>query len=123
MEGGAGAVAREGGWLMDDPAGGAEQNRRGEYDSERDMEAFWAEIRPRREPMQQAWFLPLILVLLAVSIPWYREPGEIGAMAAGLPGWVWTALAASGLIALVTAVMSIVFWDDDEEDGAGGGGG
>jgi hypothetical protein len=88
----------------------------GEYDSERDIEAFWAEIKPRREPMQQIWFLPLILLLLAVSIPWYRKPGEIGAIVAGLPVWVWVALIASALVAAVTAVMSIFFWDDDEAD-------
>lgn len=102
---------------MDTPEPRVGPARSSEYDSERDMEAFWAEIRPRREPMQQKWFLPTILVLLTMSIPWYRKSGEIGEIAAGLPVWVWVALICSALISLVTAIMSILFWDDDE-DGA-----
>ncbi len=87
-----------------------------EYNSERDMAAFWAALRPKREPTQQRWFLPLIFLLIAISIPWYRKPGEIGRIVLGLPVWVWVALLASALISLVTAIMSIYFWRDEEDD-------
>lgn len=108
---------------MTDRVPPAHPSRPTEYDSERDMQAFWAEIRPRREPMQRRWFLPAIFVLLAISIPWYRRAGEIGAMAWGLPVWVWVALGASGLISVVTAVMSLFFWDDEDDERPGPGGG
>lgn len=86
-----------------------------EYDNERDMDAFWSNIRPRREPMQQVWFLPVIFLLLAISIPWYRKSGEIGSVVWGLPGWVWVALLCSAALAAVTAAMSLFFWDDEED--------
>lgn len=101
--------------MTDKPAPPGPPSHVDEYDSERDMDAFWANIRPRREPMQQVWFLPLILLLLAINIPWYRESGEIGSVVLGLPVWVWTALISSALLAMVTAAMSIFFWDDDED--------
>jgi hypothetical protein len=99
---------------MDDLNPRARRFKRAEYDDERDLEAFWAEVRPRREPMQQRWFLPLIVVLLALSIPWYRKSGEIGAIVLGLPVWVWVALACSALVAATTALMAFRFWDDDD---------
>lgn len=91
-----------------------------EYDDERDMEAFWATVKPRREPMQQLWFLPIILVLLAISIPWYRTEGEIGRIVYGLPVWIWVAIICSAGVAGVTAVMAMFFWDDDDRDSPDG---
>lgn len=88
-----------------------------EYENELNTAEFWAEVRPKREPLQQIWFLPLIVVLLAASIPWYRKSGEVGSIVAGLPVWVWMALVCSALISIVTAVVALFFWDDDESGG------
>ena len=85
-----------------------------EYHNQRDMEEFWAEIRPRREPMQKRWFLPAILVLVVLSVPWYREAGETGKIIGGLPLWIWTTIGCSFVIACLTAWMALRFWDDDE---------
>lgn len=100
---------------MADPTPGTGRTPQPEYNSERDMEVFWSEIRPKREPMQQVWFLPVILLLIAISIPWYRKSGEIGAVVWGLPLWIWVTLICSAALAGVTAVMSLFFWDDDED--------
>lgn len=103
---------------MAEPSPRSERFRRpDEYEDSLDSESLWAEIRPRREPMQKAWFLPLILILLALSVPWYRKTGEIGTIVAGLPLWIWVSLLCSALVSLVTAVMAIFYWDDDEEEG------
>ena len=86
-----------------------------EYDNNRDMALFWATVKPRREPMQQLWFLPVVLVLVAISIPWYRSEGEIGRIVFGLPAWIWVAVVCSACISILTAIMATLFWDDDEE--------
>jgi hypothetical protein len=99
---------------MDELNPRARRFRRAEYSDERDLDAFWAEIRPRREPMHQKWFLPLVFALLALSIPWYRKSGEIGSILLGLPVWVWITLACSALVSALTAAMSLFFWDDDD---------
>ncbi len=87
-----------------------------EYNNERDMDRFWAEIRPEREPMQQWWFIPLLLVLAVASVPWYLPGGVTGRIVGGLPIWVWTAIACSAGISTLTAVLALRFWRDDEPD-------
>ncbi len=64
--------------------------------------------------MQRRWFLPLILLLLGVSVPWYLPEGFMGPRFHGLPIWMWVALLCSVLVAIVTAVMALACWDDDE---------
>ena len=86
---------------------------RREYDSERDMGRFWDAIAPKSEPFKQAWYAPLILLLIVVSVPWYRSEGFMGAIILGLPIWVWVTLACSGTLSLLTAVAILGFWKDD----------
>ena len=77
------------------------------------MEEFWDELRPRREPMQKRFFLPVVLALLVVSVPWYRTTGDMGRLVGGLPIWIWVALGCSAAISAVTAVVALWYWDDD----------
>lgn len=88
----------------------------GEYQGERDMDAFWAEIKPEREPMQQRWFLPAILGILAISVPWYWKAGATGPIILGLPLWIWVALACSLAVSTITALMALRYWRDEEFD-------
>jgi hypothetical protein len=93
-----------------------ESSSRKEYDGERDMEKFWAAARLAKEPAKQRWFLPLLIVLVAISIPWYRTGGEIGRVIGGLPGWVWTSLLCTVAVSTLIAVGTLFFWRDDDED-------
>ena len=79
------------------------------------MDAFWKELRPKREPMQKRFFLPTVLVLLIISVPWYRTTGETGTLLGGLPVWIWVTMACSLGIAVVTALVALRYWDDDVE--------
>jgi len=90
------------------------ESRVAEYAGERDMERFWQEIKPQREPMQRRFFLPLILLLIAVSVPWYLPTGMMGRLVGGLPIWMWTALASSLGISAVTAFVCLFSWEDDQ---------
>ena len=85
-----------------------------EYRDERDMEQFWANIEPRREPIQKRWFLPLVLIILVISVPWYWPEGTVGKKVMGLPFWFWITIGCSVAISCVTAMMALLFWDDDE---------
>ena len=87
-----------------------------EYDGERDMDAFWEANKLAKEPVRQKWFIPVILVLVIFSVPWYRTGGEIGRIVGGLPTWIWTSLLCSAGISIVTALGALVFWKDDDED-------
>lgn len=86
-----------------------------EYTDDRDLEQFWSEVTPRREPMNRRWFLPAVAAISALSIPWYLPAGSIGRMVGGLPVWIWTALAATASIAALTAWMALREWDDDQD--------
>lgn len=83
-----------------------------EYAGQRDMEQFWAEVAPRREPLQKKWFLPLVVLLLAISVPWYLPQGFVGRLYGGLPVWIWIALVCSAAIASLTAFVALRHWDD-----------
>lgn len=88
-----------------------------EYNDERDMDRFWAVTNSlRKEPLRQKWFLPILLITIVISIPWYRTPGESGPIVAGLPTWVWTSLACSIVIGVITAVGALVYWKDSEDE-------
>ncbi len=88
-----------------------------EYNDERDMDHFWAVAQKLRlEPLRQKWFLPVLLILIIISIPWYRTPGESGAIIAGLPAWVWTSLACAAGVATLTAVGALLFWKDTDDE-------
>lgn len=87
--------------------------RLGEYGRDRDEDRFWLEIRPRREPVERRWFLPAVLSLLALSVPWYTLGSWYERSLFGLPLWLWTALACSAGVSLVTAWAVLMLWDDD----------
>jgi len=91
----------------------------GEYDSQRDMDLFWREIKPRREPIQQRWYIPLVLLIVVVSVPWYWTRGVTGTIVAGLPLWIWVTIACSVAIATITATMALRHWDDDDPSAPG----
>ena len=103
-----------------EPSDRKPQKRLGEYDGDRDEEHFWREIRPQREPIGRRWFLPAVLLLLALSIPWYSVGSWYERSLAGLPLWLWTALACSAGVALLTACAVLMLWDDDAVEPGGG---
>ena len=90
--------------------------KRFEYNGERDMERFWEANQLESEPVKQKWFIPILVLLILISVPWYREAGEMGNMIGGLPGWVWTSLICSLGVSVLTAVGVLVFWKDKGED-------
>ena len=96
------------------------QRRLGEYGGDRDEDRFWREVRPQREPVGRRWFLPALLLLLALSIPWYFVGSWFDRSLAGLPLWIWTALACSAGVALLTAWAVLMLWDDDAGESEGG---
>ena len=87
-----------------------------EYNGERDMKRFWEVNRLKSEPGKQKWYLPILVVLILISVPWYRTAGEIGNVIGGLPGWVWTSLICTLGISILTAVGVLGFWKDEDED-------
>lgn len=94
--------------------------RRGqEYSGERDMERFWAEVAPRREPSNRRWYIPVLLALVVLSVPWYFGAGSVGAVVAGLPVWVWMTIACTLGVACVTAWGALRLWGDEEEGNQG----
>ncbi len=83
-----------------------------EYHGEQDREAFWETARLEREPAKQRWYLPSLLLLIVLSIPWYREAGSMGTLVLGMPVWIWTSLACTAGVSLLTAVAALRFWRD-----------
>jgi hypothetical protein len=75
---------------------------------------------PRRKALVRRVLLALVVVLYALSIPWYRRGGEVGELWLGLPDWVTLAL----LCYAGAAVLNALAWllteipDDDEPGGA-----
>lgn len=86
-----------------------------EYDEARDMDRFWEEIRPEREPFQKRWYIPAIILLLVVGAPWYWGSGNQTPILAGLPVWVWITIGSTFAIGVLTAVMAVFFWEDDPD--------
>ena len=87
-----------------------------EYSGERDMERFWEAVKPRKEPLQKRWFLPLVVLLVLASVPWYLPTGFVGEFYGGLPVWIWITLGCSVLIAGVTCYVALRSWSDDVDD-------
>jgi len=61
-----------------------------------------------------------IVVLYALSVPWYRETGQVPEIAFGLPDWVALAL---GCYVLVAVFNCIAWLLTDLADPPGPGGG
>ncbi len=89
----------------------------GEYHGQRDMDLFWKEVRPRREPIQQRWYIPLVLLFVVASVPWYWPQGVTGTIIAGLPLWIWVTILCSAAISVVTATVALRHWDDGDLSG------
>ena len=85
-----------------------------EYKGERDMDAFWKAITVKQEPSKQKWFLPVLIVLVVCSVPWYRSEGELGYVLLGFPVWIWTSIVCSLGVAILTAIGIFGFWKDDD---------
>ena len=86
-----------------------------EYSGERDMDLFWKEIKPLKEPTQVRWFVPAVLALLVLSVPWYLPAGFVGRLVGGLPPWIWVSVACATSIAAITSYVALRSWEDDEE--------
>jgi len=86
-----------------------------EYGGERDEERFWREVQPRDEPLNRRWFLPAVVLLMVLSMPWYLRAGDIGPIVGGLPAWVWIPRVCSAAISAVTCYAALRAWDDDED--------
>ncbi len=110
-----------------------------EYADERDMDRFWAVARLEREPARQWWYIPFVLVLILVSIPWYAAPhfvelGEVqvgsflastrvdalsldlDALFLGLPVWIWIPIVCTLGLSILTSVAVLRFWRDGDSD-------
>ena len=104
-----------------------------EYADERDMDRFWEVARLEREPARQWWYIPLILGLLFISIPWYvtlhlavgEGEGEgffaflfpkWEALLLGLPLWIWIPLGCTLGLSTLTAFAILRFWRDGDSD-------
>ncbi len=81
----------------------------------------------RREPADRGgrarrvrWALLLAMVLLyALSIPWYRDSAAPLRIVAGLPDWVAVAVGCYALIAVLNAVAWLITDFGDEPPGGG----
>jgi len=89
-----------------------------EYANERDMDVFWSAIRPADEPLRHRWFLPTVVVILVLSVPWYL-PSEIGdRLVSGLPLWTWITVVCGTALAAVTAWASLRLWRNEPDGGS-----
>lgn len=102
-----------------------------EYESERDMDRFWEVAQLECEPAKQWWYIPLILGLIVVSIPWYTglymtvAEGEgffafialdWDAHVLGLPLWIWIPVGCTLGLSILTSVAVLCFWRDGDSD-------
>ena len=87
-----------------------------EYRDEVASDEFWRAMKPRREPLNWRPFVPSVLVLLALNVPWWLPEGLGASLLLGLPLFVWTALLTSLALAALTAWAALRHWQDDEEE-------
>jgi hypothetical protein len=95
----------------------ANAKRLSDYGDERDQDAFWEAIRPADEPLRHRWFLPTVIAILAISVPWYLPASVGGRLIAGLPVWTWITIACGLFLAVVTAFASLRLWRDGGGEG------
>ena len=92
-----------------------DDQRLSDYSDERDPDVFWAAVRPADEPMRHRWFLPAVVAILIVSVPWYL-PSSVGdRLALGLPIWTWVTIVCGLFLAAVTAFASLRLWRDGSD--------
>ena len=102
--------------LRHNPRPVTDNKRLSEYRDERDPEVFWAAIRPVDEPLRHRWFLPTVVVILIVSVPWYLPPSVGDRLAGGLPVWTWITILCGLALAGVTAFASLRLWRDGSDE-------
>lgn len=90
----------------------ADTKPKSEYAGEQNLEEFWEAAPLEREPAKQRWYLPSLLVLIVLSVPWYRHAGTMGALILGMPVWIWTSLACTAGVSTLTALAALRFWRD-----------
>ena len=96
-------------------------DHRSEYANERDTDALWSAIRPADEPLRHRWFLPTVVVILVLSVPWYL-PAKIGdRLVGGLPLWTWITVVCATALAAVTAWASLRLWRNEPDGGSRAG--
>lgn len=71
-----------------------------------------------RAPLRRPWIWLVYGALLAISIPWYREPGSVPRIWLGIPDWALVSLLATLAVAGFTAWVVLRHWPDDEDDEA-----
>ena len=92
-----------------------DDKRLSDYSDERDPDVFWAAVRPADEPMRHRWFLPAVVAILIVSVPWYLPPSVGDRLALGLPVWTWVTILCGLLLAVVTSFASLRLWRDGSD--------
>lgn len=75
--------------------------------------------RPRREPLDSPRLLALVVVLYALSIPWWAGGGA-PTIRLGLPSWALASLGFTFAISVLTAFLALRRWSDDPADAPGG---
>lgn len=91
-----------------------------QYGDERDPDAFWAAVQPADEPLRHRWFLPAVVAILVVSVPWYL-PSSVGdRLVGGLPVWTWVTIVCGLALAAVTAYASLQLWRDGSDEAMSG---
>lgn len=78
--------------------------------------------RPRREPLDSPRLLALVVVLCALSIPWWAG-GGVPAIRLGMPAWALASLGFTLAISALTAFLALRRWSDDPPDAPDGPGG
>ena len=78
------------------------------------VEELLREATPEDEPTRLRAFLPLILLLVLINIPWYLSAEFAGQRFLGLPLFAWIALATSLCISVVTAYVGLRRWKDTQ---------
>ncbi len=66
--------------------------------------------------MLRRGLLVAIVILYAVSIPWYRETGQLPEIVFGLPDWVAMALGCYILVALLNCIAWLLTDVADPQD-------
>jgi len=97
------------------------------------MDRFWEVAKLDREPARQWWYIPLILGLILLSIPWlaaryFVTETEQGftwmqfstfnweAMIFGLPIWIWVTVGCTLGLSFLTSFAVLGFWRDGDSD-------
>ncbi len=97
---------------MDEPQQRSAGKRAAEYAGERDLDAFWRATELPSEPATRRWYIPTLLLLVVLSVPWYWKAGVLGALYFGMPAWIWISLGCTLGVSALTALGALRFWRD-----------